>query len=62
LRIVRPAWCRAHGYEIAHVTLYRVRSGSRRRSGRGGVLVGDAAHINNPLGGTGMNGIQTPST
>ena len=45
------------GYEIAHTTLYRVhqRVAKTFRSGRA-FLVGDAAHINNPLGGMGMNG------
>src|SRR5207244_2848082 len=44
-------------YEIAHVTLYRVhqRVAAAFRLGRA-FLVGDAAHINNPLGGMGMNG------
>ena len=42
---------------IEHVTLYRVhqRVASNFRSGRT-FLAGDAAHINNPLGGMGMNG------
>ena len=44
-------------YEIAHVTLYNVhqrvaQTFQRQRA----FLVGDAAHINNPLGGMGMNG------
>jgi 3-(3-hydroxy-phenyl)propionate hydroxylase len=44
-------------YEIAHVTLYKVHQRvatafQRERA----FLVGDAAHINNPLGGMGMNG------
>jgi 3-(3-hydroxy-phenyl)propionate hydroxylase len=45
------------GYEIAHVTLYKVhqRVAKTFRLGRA-FLVGDAAHINNPLGGMGMNG------
>ena len=45
------------GYEIVHTTLYRVhqRVASRFRLGRA-LLAGDAAHINNPLGGMGMNG------
>jgi 3-(3-hydroxy-phenyl)propionate hydroxylase len=45
------------GYEIAHTTLYRVhqRVAKTMRRGRS-FLVGDAAHINNPLGGMGMNG------
>jgi 3-(3-hydroxy-phenyl)propionate hydroxylase len=44
-------------YEIAHTTLYRVhqRIAKTMRLGRS-FLVGDAAHINNPLGGMGMNG------
>jgi 3-(3-hydroxy-phenyl)propionate hydroxylase len=44
-------------YEVAHVTLYNVhqrvaKTFQRQRA----FLVGDAAHINNPLGGMGMNG------
>jgi 3-(3-hydroxy-phenyl)propionate hydroxylase len=44
-------------YEIAHTTLYRVhqRVAKSFRSGRA-FLIGDAAHVNNPLGGMGMNG------
>lgn len=44
-------------YEIAHTTLYRVhqRVAKAFRSGRA-FLIGDAAHVNNPLGGMGMNG------
>ena len=44
-------------YEITHVTLYRVhqRVAGTFRAGRV-FLAGDAAHINNPLGGMGMNG------
>jgi 3-(3-hydroxy-phenyl)propionate hydroxylase len=42
---------------IEHVTLYRVhqRVAASFRHGRT-FLAGDAAHINNPLGGMGMNG------
>lgn len=45
------------GYDIAHVTLYKVhqRVAKTFRLGRA-FLIGDAAHINNPLGGMGMNG------
>ena len=44
-------------YEIAHTTLYRVHQRVAKSFRRGGVfLAGDAAHINNPLGGMGMNG------
>jgi len=44
-------------YEVKHKTLYRVhqRVAARYRAGRC-FLAGDAAHINNPLGGMGMNG------
>jgi 3-(3-hydroxy-phenyl)propionate hydroxylase len=44
-------------YEIAHVTLYRVHQRVARSFRAGRVLLaGDAAHVNNPLGGMGMNG------
>jgi 3-(3-hydroxy-phenyl)propionate hydroxylase len=44
-------------YEVAHRTLYRVHQRVAQRFQVGRVfLVGDAAHINNPLGGMGMNG------
>jgi 3-(3-hydroxy-phenyl)propionate hydroxylase len=44
-------------FEVAHSTLYRVhqRVAQSFRAGRA-FLAGDAAHINNPLGGMGMNG------
>ncbi len=44
-------------FEILHTTLYRVhqRVAKQFRLGRA-FLAGDAAHINNPLGGMGMNG------
>src|SRR5262245_36611376 len=44
-------------YEVAHVTLYRVHQRVAKTFQHGRVfLAGDAAHINNPLGGMGMNG------
>lgn len=48
---------REEPYEVAHRTIYRVhqRVADRFLVGRV-VLMGDAAHINNPLGGMGMNG------
>ncbi len=47
----------ASGCDISHKTLYKVhqRVASQFRRGRV-LLAGDAAHINNPLGGMGMNG------
>jgi 3-(3-hydroxy-phenyl)propionate hydroxylase len=44
-------------YEVAHTTLYKVhqRVAKNFRAGRV-FLAGDAAHLNNPLGGMGMNG------
>lgn len=44
-------------YPVAHKTVYRVhqRVAASYKAGRI-VLAGDAAHINNPLGGMGMNG------
>ncbi|HWY88941.1 MAG TPA: FAD-dependent monooxygenase, partial [Gemmataceae bacterium] len=42
--------------EVAHVTLYKVHQRVAKTFRRGRVfLAGDAAHINNPLGGMGMN-------
>jgi len=44
-------------YDIAHITLYRVHQRVAKVFRLGRVfLAGDAAHINNPLGGMGMNG------
>ena len=45
------------GYEIRHKTLYRVHQRVAEGFRRGRILLaGDAAHINNPLGGMGLNG------
>jgi 3-(3-hydroxy-phenyl)propionate hydroxylase len=45
------------GYELRHRTAYRVHERVAEHYGRGRCfLAGDAAHINNPLGGMGMNG------
>lgn len=47
----------SRSYEVVHATAYRVneRIAERYMSGRI-FLAGDAAHVNNPLGGMGMNG------
>ena len=44
-------------YEVVHRTLYQIhqRVAKQYRAGRA-FLAGDAAHLNNPLGGMGMNG------
>ncbi|MCC5825037.1 NAD(P)/FAD-dependent oxidoreductase [Alkalimonas sp.] len=48
---------KAGDYDIGHKTLYAVHQRVAERYVQGRmVLVGDAAHINNPLGGMGMNG------
>jgi len=56
-RRLNRALPRAEPYEVAHTTLYKVhqRVATTYRAGRA-FLAGDAAHINNPLGGMGMNG------
>ena len=44
-------------YEVAHTTLYRVHQRVAKAFRKHRVfLIGDAAHVNNPLGGMGMNG------
>jgi 3-(3-hydroxy-phenyl)propionate hydroxylase len=44
-------------YEVAHTTLYRVHQRVAETFRKQRVfLIGDAAHVNNPLGGMGMNG------
>lgn len=46
----------ADGYEVVHTNIYRVHRRVANKFSVGGVvLIGDAAHVNNPLGGLGMN-------
>src|SRR5262249_61732427 len=56
-RRLRRVLDREEAYPVTHRTLYRVhqRVAARYRQGRA-FLAGDAAHINNPLGGMGLNG------
>jgi 3-(3-hydroxy-phenyl)propionate hydroxylase len=50
-------WDKEGAYDIGHRTLYNVNQRVAETYFKGRVLlVGDACHINNPLGGMGMNG------
>jgi 3-(3-hydroxy-phenyl)propionate hydroxylase len=54
---MQGVWPNPEGYEIRHRTAYRVHERVAETYTVGRVfLAGDAAHINNPLGGMGMNG------
>jgi 3-(3-hydroxy-phenyl)propionate hydroxylase len=54
---MQGVWPNPAGYEIRHRTAYRVHERVAESYVAGRVfLAGDAAHINNPLGGMGMNG------
>ena len=56
-RRLQCVWANPEHYRVVHRTLYSIhqRVAARYRSGRA-FLAGDAAHLNNPLGGMGMNG------
>jgi 3-(3-hydroxy-phenyl)propionate hydroxylase len=56
-RLLQGAVPRPQPYEVAHRTAYRVheRVASSYVAGRM-LIAGDAAHVNNPLGGMGLNG------
>jgi 3-(3-hydroxy-phenyl)propionate hydroxylase len=54
---MQGVWPNPVGYEIRHRTAYRVHERVADTYVKGRVLLaGDAGHINNPLGGMGMNG------
>ncbi|WP_372618208.1 FAD-dependent oxidoreductase [Falsiroseomonas sp.] len=54
---MQGVWPNPAGYEVRHRTAYRVHERVAEAYAVGRVfLAGDAAHINNPLGGMGMNG------
>ena len=56
-RRLQRIWKKPGHYDIAHRTLYSVHQRVAETYRRGRVfLAGDAAHLNNPLGGMGMNG------
>ena len=54
---LQGVWARAERYQTIHRTIYQVhqRVAKQYRVGRV-FLAGDSAHLNNPLGGMGMNG------
>jgi 3-(3-hydroxy-phenyl)propionate hydroxylase len=56
-RRLQRAYAKPGRYELAHRTLYSVHQRVAETYRKGRVfLAGDAAHLNNPLGGMGMNG------
>ncbi len=56
-RLLQGAAMRAEPYEVSHRTAYRVHERVASTYVQGRLLIaGDAAHVNNPLGGMGLNG------
>ena len=56
-RLLQGAVPRSQPYEIAHRTAYRVHERVASTYVKGRIMIaGDAAHVNNPLGGMGLNG------
>ena len=56
-RLLQGAARRSQPYEVTHRTAYRVHERVASSYVKGRMLIaGDAAHVNNPLGGMGLNG------
>jgi 3-(3-hydroxy-phenyl)propionate hydroxylase len=56
-RLLQGAVARSQSYEVTHRTAYRVHERVASTYVNGNMLIaGDAAHVNNPLGGMGLNG------
>jgi 3-(3-hydroxy-phenyl)propionate hydroxylase len=56
-KLLQGAAKRAAPYEVIHRTAYRVHERVATHYVRGRIAIaGDAAHVNNPLGGMGLNG------
>jgi 3-(3-hydroxy-phenyl)propionate hydroxylase len=56
-KLLQGAVARKEPYEVTHRTAYRVHERVASTYVRGRMLIaGDAAHVNNPLGGMGLNG------
>jgi 2-polyprenyl-6-methoxyphenol hydroxylase-like FAD-dependent oxidoreductase len=55
--LLQGAYHRSEPYEVTHRTAYRVHERVASTYIKGRILIaGDAAHVNNPLGGMGLNG------
>jgi len=56
-RLLQGAVPRSQAYEVTHRTAYRVHERVASTYVKGRMMIaGDAAHVNNPLGGMGLNG------
>jgi 3-(3-hydroxy-phenyl)propionate hydroxylase len=56
-RLLQGAVSRSEAYEVTHRTAYRVHERVASTYVKGRMMIaGDAAHVNNPLGGMGLNG------